>query len=31
VTIPFGAHARLVSGSAGFTLTLSDYPTVPHG
>lgn len=31
VTIPFGAHARLVSGNAGFTLTMSDYPTVANG
>ncbi|MCC6070879.1 muramoyltetrapeptide carboxypeptidase [Massilia sp. GCM10020059] len=31
VTIPFGAHARLVSNDAGFTLTMSDYPTVAHG
>jgi muramoyltetrapeptide carboxypeptidase len=30
-TIPFGAHAQLVSGPEGFTLTLSDYPTVRHG
>jgi muramoyltetrapeptide carboxypeptidase len=29
-TIPFGARAQLVSGPEGFTLTLSDYPTVPH-
>jgi muramoyltetrapeptide carboxypeptidase len=29
-TIPFGAQARLVSDSDGFTLTLSDYPTVRH-
>jgi muramoyltetrapeptide carboxypeptidase len=28
VTIPFGAHGRLVSGSDGFTLTLADYPTL---
>jgi muramoyltetrapeptide carboxypeptidase len=27
-TIPFGAQARLVSGNDGFTLTLSDYPTL---
>jgi muramoyltetrapeptide carboxypeptidase len=27
-TIPFGAQAQLVSGPDGFTLTLSDYPTV---
>jgi muramoyltetrapeptide carboxypeptidase len=31
VTIPFGAQARLVSGSEGFRLTLSDYPTVRRG
>ena len=31
VTIPFGAHARLASNSAGFTLTMSDYPTAAHG
>ena len=31
VTIPFGAQARLVSNNAGFTLIMSDYPTVPHG
>ena len=30
VTIPFGAQARLVSDDAGFTLTMSGYPTVPH-
>jgi muramoyltetrapeptide carboxypeptidase len=29
-TIPFGAQARLVSDAEGFTLTLSDYPTVRH-
>jgi muramoyltetrapeptide carboxypeptidase len=29
-TIPFGAQARLVSEPEGFTLTLSDYPTVHH-
>jgi muramoyltetrapeptide carboxypeptidase len=29
-TIPFGAQAQLVSGREGFTLTLSDYPTVRH-
>jgi muramoyltetrapeptide carboxypeptidase len=29
-TIPFGAQARLVSQRDGFTLTLSDYPTVRH-
>jgi len=28
VTIPFGAQGRLVSDGEGFTLTLSDYPTV---
>ncbi|WP_347554360.1 muramoyltetrapeptide carboxypeptidase [Robbsia sp. KACC 23696] len=27
-TLPFGATARLQSGSHGFTLTLSDYPTL---
>jgi muramoyltetrapeptide carboxypeptidase len=27
-TIPFGAHAQLQSAGDGFTLTLSDYPTV---
>ncbi|MBZ2209705.1 muramoyltetrapeptide carboxypeptidase [Massilia soli] len=31
VTIPFGAQARLVSSQAGFTLTMSDYPTIAHG
>lgn len=31
VTIPFGAHARLASSNAGFTLTMSDYPTAAHG
>lgn len=31
VTIPFGAQGRLVSNAAGFTLTLSDYPTVRRG
>ena len=31
VTIPFGAQARLVSTNAGFTLTMSDYPTIAHG
>ncbi len=30
VTIPFGAQAHLVSERAGFTLTLSDYPTLRH-
>lgn len=30
VTIPFGAKARLVSDDAGFVLTMSDYPTLPH-
>ncbi|UVW27135.1 muramoyltetrapeptide carboxypeptidase [Massilia sp. H6] len=29
VTIPFGAQGRLVSRSDGFTLGLSDYPTLP--
>lgn len=29
-TIPFGAQARLASHAEGFTLTLSDYPTVRH-
>lgn len=28
VTIPFGAQGRLVSHADGFSLTLSDYPTV---
>lgn len=28
VTIPFGAQGRLVSGAEGFTLSLSDYPTL---
>jgi len=28
VTIPFGAQARLVSDADGFSLTLSDYPSV---
>lgn len=28
VTIPFGAKGRLVSDQAGWTLTMSDYPTV---
>lgn len=28
VTIPFGAQGRLVSREDGFTLTLSDYPTL---
>ena len=28
VTIPFGAQGRLQSGHHGFTLTLSDYPTL---
>jgi muramoyltetrapeptide carboxypeptidase len=31
VTIPFGAQARLVSGSEGLRLTVSDYPTVRRG
>ncbi|MDQ1833835.1 muramoyltetrapeptide carboxypeptidase [Massilia scottii] len=30
-TIPFGARARLCSDEAGFTLTMSGYPTVAHG
>ncbi len=30
VTIPFGAPATLVGSADGFTLTLSDYPTLPH-
>lgn len=30
VTIPFGAQATLVSDDAGFTLTMSGYPTVRH-
>jgi muramoyltetrapeptide carboxypeptidase len=30
VTIPFGAQARLQSDPAGFSLTLSNYPTVRH-
>jgi muramoyltetrapeptide carboxypeptidase len=29
-TIPFGARAQLSSCADGFTLTLSDYPTVRH-
>ncbi|RJG27641.1 muramoyltetrapeptide carboxypeptidase [Massilia cavernae] len=29
-TIPFGAHARLVSDADGFTLTMSGYPTIAH-
>jgi len=28
VTMPFGAQGHLVSGESGWTLTLSDYPTV---
>lgn len=28
VTIPFGAQGRLVSGGEGWTLALSDYPTI---
>jgi muramoyltetrapeptide carboxypeptidase len=28
VTIPFGAQARLESDATGFTITLSDYPTL---
>ena len=31
VTIPFGAQGRLVSDASGWTLTLSDYPTVRAG
>jgi muramoyltetrapeptide carboxypeptidase len=31
VTIPFGAQGRLVSGSDGFRLSLSDYPTLRRG
>ncbi|MBQ5945991.1 muramoyltetrapeptide carboxypeptidase [Massilia sp. ST3] len=31
VTIPFGAQGHLVSSEQGFTLTLSDYPTVRRG
>jgi muramoyltetrapeptide carboxypeptidase len=31
VTIPFGAHASLVSDSARFQLTMSDYPTLGDG
>ena len=31
VTIPFGAHGSLVSDSARFQLTLSDYPTLGDG
>ena len=30
VTIPFGAQAQLISDDAGFQLTMSDYPTIPH-
>lgn len=30
VTLPFGAPAHLVSDAAGFHLTVSGYPTVPH-
>lgn len=30
VTIPFGAQAQLVSDDAGFQLTMSGYPTIPH-
>ncbi|NHZ92448.1 muramoyltetrapeptide carboxypeptidase [Massilia sp. CCM 8733] len=30
VTIPFGARAHLVSDCAGFTLTMSGYPTIAH-
>jgi muramoyltetrapeptide carboxypeptidase len=29
VTIPFGAHATLVSDSERFELAMSDYPTLP--
>lgn len=28
VTLPVGAHARLVSGAAGFAMTMSGYPTL---
>lgn len=31
VTIPFGAQGHLVSDASGWTLTLSDYPTVRAG
>jgi muramoyltetrapeptide carboxypeptidase len=31
VSIPFGAQARLVSGSEGWRITVSDYPTVRRG
>ncbi|MGZ8291093.1 MAG: muramoyltetrapeptide carboxypeptidase [Telluria sp.] len=31
VTIPFGAHARLVSDAHGFSLAISGYPSVSHG
>jgi len=31
VTIPFGAQGHLVSGDAGWRLTMSDYPTVRVG
>jgi muramoyltetrapeptide carboxypeptidase len=31
VTIPFGAQALLTSDSAGFRITLSDYPTLRRG
>ena len=31
VTIPFGAQGRLVSDASGWTLTLSDYPTLRAG
>jgi muramoyltetrapeptide carboxypeptidase len=31
VTLPFGARGRLVSDGAGWTLTMSDYPTVQLG
>jgi muramoyltetrapeptide carboxypeptidase len=30
VTIPFGAQGHLVSDGERWTLTLSDYPTVPR-
>jgi muramoyltetrapeptide carboxypeptidase len=31
VTIPFGAHGRLVSDESGWRLTMSDYPTIRQG
>jgi len=31
VTIPFGAQGHLVSDDAGFSLTMSDYPTLRQG